>query len=175
MGRIDAIKENSNSFLTFSLGKEFFAVHVAHINQIIEVGEIFELPNVAGYVKGILNQQGRVLPVVDTRVKFKLAPIEITPLTNILVMEFGVGDEILPVGALVDGVHEVVEIKSEQIMPPPSINGAQEVKMYIDGIVNLNDKFTMLLNVNKFFQLDELDQFPASAVTISKVNNQNHN
>lgn len=159
MGRIKAIEKNSDSFLTFSLGNEMFAVHVAYINQIIEVGEIFELPNVAKYIRGVLNQKGRALPIVDTRMKFNLAPTEITPMTNILVMEYVSGDEIIPVGALVDGVHEVVEIKDDQILPTPSINGAKEVKMYIDGIVNLHDKFTMMLNVNKFFQSDSLDGF----------------
>lgn len=102
MNKIENIQETSKSYLSFQIGEELFATHVAHVNNIIEVPKITDVPNTPDYFKGVLNLRGAVLPVIDTRVKLNMPPAEFTQLTCVLVLEINHNNTIIQVGALVD-------------------------------------------------------------------------
>lgn len=157
MSRIEEIKSNSNSYLVFNLENERFATHVAYVNQIIEVKKITSIPHTMNFVKGVINHTGKAIPVIDCRLKFNMTAIEITPLTNILIMEVNTDDSTVMLGVLVDRVSEVVEISEDEILPTPSINGTREVVKYVEGIVNLDGEFTMLLNIDKLLEGDAVE------------------
>ncbi len=152
-------KENSkiNSFLSFKLGDEEFAAHVGKVLNILEMTKITEVPRAPEYMKGVINLRGTVLPVIDTRIKFGMPATEYTTNTCIIVLDIDMDGESIHVGALVDSVQAVLEFDNTNIMPAPSI-GSKYRSEFIEGVVNVDDKFIMLLNMDAVFSSDELSR-----------------
>ncbi|MCB2195218.1 MAG: chemotaxis protein CheW [Bacteroidetes bacterium] len=144
-----------NSYLSFNLGQEQFAANVGKVLNILEMTKITEVPKAPDYMKGVINLRGTVLPVVDTRIKFGMTATEYTTNTCIIVMEVEMEGEQVQVGALVDSVQAVVEIENEDIQPPPSI-GSKFKSEFIEGMAKVDDKFIMILNMEKVFSTDEI-------------------
>lgn len=144
-----------NSYLSFNLGEEEFAAHVSKVLNILEMTKITEVPKAPEYMKGVINLRGTVLPVVDTRIKFGMAPTEYTTNTCIVVMEVEMEGDMVQVGALVDSVQAVLEIDDSQIQPPPSI-GSKYKSEFISGMAKVNERFIMLLDMEKVFSSDEI-------------------
>jgi purine-binding chemotaxis protein CheW len=151
---MDAVTE-IRSYLSFKIGNEMFAANVRHVHNIIELVPITKVPHSPSYMLGIINLRGQVLPVVDTRVKFGLSATAATNNTCILVMEVSIENESILVGALVDGVSEVLEIGAENIKSAPSL-GAKFKSDFITGVFHNGDSFIMLLDMDKVFSADEL-------------------
>ena len=144
-----------NSYLSFKLGDEEFAAHVGKVLNILEMTKITEVPKAPAYMKGVINLRGTVLPVIDTRIKFGMTPTEYTNNTCIVVMEVELDHDMVQVGALVDSVQAVLEIDDSQIQPPPSI-GSKYKSEFIYGMVKVDEKFIMLLDMEKVFSSDEI-------------------
>ena len=144
-----------NSYLTFKLNDELFAANVAKVLNILEMTKITEVPKAPGYMKGVINLRGTVLPVVDTKIKFDMGITKFTNNTCILVLDIEMDNESVHVGAIVDSVQEVLEFDEKQIQPPPSI-GSKYRSEFIEGMVKYNDDFIMILNMDLVFSLDEL-------------------
>lgn len=144
-----------NSFLSFNLGEEEFAAHVGKVLNILEMTKITEVPKSPEYMKGVINLRGTVLPVVDTRIKFGMTPTEYTANTCIVVMEVNIEGEEIQVGALVDSVEAVLEISDNQIQPPPGL-GSKYKSEFIYGMAKVDEKFIMLLDMDKVFSSDEV-------------------
>lgn len=144
-----------NSYLTFKLGEEEYAAHVSKVLSIMEMTKITKVPKSPEYMKGVINLRGQVLPVVDTRIKFGMTATEFTKNTCIVVMEVEMGNDIIQVGSLVDSVQEVLEITEDQIQPPPSI-GSKYQSEFIYGMAKIDEKFIMLLDMDKVFSAEEL-------------------
>jgi len=144
-----------NSYLTFTLGEEEFAAHVSKVLNILEMVKITKVPRAPEYMKGVINLRGTVLPVIDTRIKFGLSETEFTTNTCIVVTEILVNEETIHVGALVDSVQEVLEIEDTDILPPPSI-GTNFKSQFIYGMVRHDERFIMLLDMEKVFSSEDL-------------------
>ncbi|HAN19338.1 MAG: hypothetical protein A2X13_01560 [Bacteroidetes bacterium GWC2_33_15] len=149
------IHNNSNSYLSFHLGEEEFAAHVGKVLNILEMTRITEVPKAPEYMKGVINLRGTVLPVVDTRIKFGMSPTVYTPNTCIVVMEVEIENDNVQVGALVDSVQAVLEIEDSQVQPPPSI-GSKYKSEFIYGMTRFDEKFIMLLDMDKVFSSDDI-------------------
>ena len=147
-----------NSYLSFNLGDEEFAVNVSKVLNILEMLKITEVPKSPEYMKGVINLRGAVLPVVDTRIKFGMTPTEYTNNTCIVVMEIEMDNDIVKVGALVDSVQAVMELEDSEIQPPPSI-GSKYKSEFIYGMVKVDEKFIMLLDMEKVFSAEEVIMF----------------
>ena len=151
-----------NSYLSFKLGDEEFAAHVSKVLSIMEMTKITKVPKSPEYMKGVINLRGQVLPVVDTRIKFGMSPTEFTKNTCIVVMEVELeGDDSVQVGTLVDSVQEVLEITEDQIQPPPSI-GSKYQSQFIYGMAKVDEKFIMLLDMDKVFSAEEISDMQTS-------------
>lgn len=146
-----------NSYLSFNLGEEEFAAHVGKVLNILEMTKITEVPKAPEYMKGVINLRGTVLPVVDTRIKFGMTPTVYTPNTCIVVMEVDMDGDMVQVGALVDSVQAVLEIDNSQIQPPPSI-GSKYKSEFIYGMAKIDERFIMLLDMERVFSSDEIIQ-----------------
>ena len=146
-----------NSYLSFKLGEEEFASHVSKVLNILEMTRITEVPKSPSFMKGVINLRGMVLPVIDTRLKFGMSKTEYTDKTCIVVMELDLDDEKVYVGALVDEVIAVLELEEKQIEPPPSI-GSKYRSEFIYGMAKNEDKFIMLLDMERVFSDMELNQ-----------------
>ncbi len=149
--------DEMNSYLSFKLGDEEFASHVSKVLNILEMTRITEVPKAPSFMKGVINLRGMVLPVIDTRLKFGMPATEYTDKTCIVVMELDLDNEKVYVGALVDEVVAVLELEDKQIEPPPSI-GSKYRSEFIYGMAKNEDKFIMLLDMEKVFSDLEIDQ-----------------
>jgi purine-binding chemotaxis protein CheW len=144
-----------DSFFTFRLGSEFFAVNVGNVTKILELTSITKVPNSPPYFKGIINLFGEVLPVFDGRLKFGFPEVETTRNTCILVLVFELDGLSVSTGIIVDSVEKVVIFEPEQIKPAPTVGKGFNAE-FIHGIVNMNDEFIIILNIEKIFSEAEI-------------------
>jgi purine-binding chemotaxis protein CheW len=144
--------------LSFRLNEEVFAIDVSKVINILEMSHITKIPKAPPYMKGVINLRGTVLPVIDLRTKFGLPEKEITIDTSIIVLSIDVSGEPVLVGTLVDSVREVLELKTADIAPSPTI-GAKYNSGFIEGMWRTNEKFIMILNIDKVFSTDEVIDF----------------
>ncbi|TCO06824.1 chemotaxis protein CheW [Natronoflexus pectinivorans] len=170
MSNNDANK--NNSYLSFRLGEEIFALHVSKVHKILEVTNITEVPRSPDYMKGVINLRGNVLPVVDARVKFGMSPIEKTKSTSILVTEINVGGEDVMVGLMVDGVHSVLKLESEDLLPPPNI-GNRYRSEFISNMARVKDKFFIVLNMDAVFSSEDQVSIKELSMVKEHVINEN--
>ena len=145
----------TSSYLSFKLGEEIFAANVNKVLNILELVRITEVPKSPPYIKGVINLRGDVLPVVDTRIKFGLPPAKVTKHTCILVMDINLEGEELKIGALVDGVLEVMEIEDENLQPSPTIGDKYKTE-FIKSMAEFKDQFIMILDVDNVFTSNEI-------------------
>lgn len=148
-------KSHSNSYLSFKIGSELFAAHVSQVINILELTKITKVPRAPEYMLGVINLRGSVLPVIDTRIKFGITLSDYTTHTCIIVMEINIEGDSIHVGALVDSVQEVLEVEQKFILPAPNI-GSKYKSEFIKGMMNINNTFIMLLDIDKVFSSDEL-------------------
>ncbi|MBN2663535.1 MAG: chemotaxis protein CheW [Bacteroidales bacterium] len=148
----------SDSYLTFKVGGENFAASVNKVLNILEMSKITKVPQAPEYMLGVINLRGQVLPVIDSRIKFGMPVSEITKNSFIIVIEVLIDEKIVQLGALVDSVNEVLEVTQDTILPPPSIGNRYKTD-FISGVLNVNDEFIMVLDIDKAFSTDEIIQF----------------
>ncbi|MDT8411778.1 MAG: chemotaxis protein CheW [Vicingaceae bacterium] len=157
MSEIEVEKVNKvYSFLSFKLGEEYFVVDVSKVIEILEVPKITKVPKAPEYMAGVINLRGKVLPLIDTKLKFGMPPINFSVDTCIVVIEIELEGEIMHVGVLVDAVLEVIEVDESIIKPSPSIDAKYPLN-FIKGMIERgNDKnFIMILDINEVFSLQE--------------------
>lgn len=144
-----------NSYFTFRLGSELFAVNIGNVTKILGLTNITKVPNSPRYFKGIINLFGDVIPVFDGRLKFGFPEIESTQNTCILVLVFELDGQVVSSGIIIDSVEKVVIFETEQIKPAPTV-GKGFNNEFIHGIATLNDKFVIILNIEKIFSEEEI-------------------
>ncbi|MEN8118924.1 MAG: chemotaxis protein CheW [Bacteroidota bacterium] len=151
----EEILQTTNSYLTFQLGDERFAVHVSKLLNILELIPITKVPKSQEFLKGVINLRGSVLGVIDIKMKFDFPVIDYTKETCILVLQVLMDEDITEVGAIVDSVHDVIEIDEKEILPPLSV-GIKFKSEFVTGVIKFNDKFIMVLDIDKIFSVDQI-------------------
>ncbi|MDH5511341.1 MAG: chemotaxis protein CheW [Nitrospinota bacterium] len=141
-GRVMTHRHLAGKYLTFALGGEEFGINISIVKEIIKLMDITHIPQTPGYVKGVINLRERVIPVTDLRMKFGMPKEEYTHETCIIVLEMPGA----PAGIIVDTVSEVVDIKPEEIEPPPSFDGNAEVAN-IQGMAKVKGRVIILLEI----------------------------
>jgi purine-binding chemotaxis protein CheW len=147
--------QQADSYLTFTLDKELFALPVSKVLEILEIIPIVKVPMSPSFMRGVINLRGNILPVIDARIKFGIPDAPFTIDSCIIVVGVGTGKEPLLVGVLVDSVKAVIEIPDAAIQPSPGI-GAFCNNELIFGMGNTGDGFAMILDPDKVFAADEL-------------------
>jgi purine-binding chemotaxis protein CheW len=143
------------SYLSFEIGNEHFAANVSCVHNIIEYTKITFVPMMPAYMLGVINLRGRVLPVMDARLKFGISDTTITTRTCILVMEVCIGGTSVFMGTLVDAVAEVLEISDDEIRNSPGMN-ANMRNEFISGFYYHGEKYLMILDMDKVYAADEV-------------------
>ena len=147
--------------VVFELGGEFYGINIAVVESIIKLQAITQLPQTPVYIKGVTNLRGTVLPVIDLRTRFGLETQPDTKQSRIIIVTMGN----IKVGVMVDGVSEVLRISDESIEPlPPMVNAVNAD--FLKGIVRLEDRLIILLEVEKVLNLKEQESLavmPAAA------------
>ena len=105
-------------FLTFTLGSDAYGLEIKYVTEIIGVQEITEVPELPEYIRGIINLRGKIIPVIDVRLRFKKTFREYNDRTCIVVVDI----KDISVGLIVDAVSEVISIQDQDIVPPPNLN-----------------------------------------------------
>lgn len=137
-----------DKYLTFSLGDEVYGIDIRVVIEIIGIQKITNVPEVPDYVRGIINLRGKIIPVVDMRLRFRREYREYTDRTCVIVVEI---NGVL-IGLIVDGVSEVLDIAEKNVVPPPDLRASQN--KYIRGIGKLESSVVLLLDWEKLFSED---------------------
>lgn len=139
-------------FLTFIIGNEAYGIGIQFVTEIIGILPIAELPELPDYIRGIINLRGKIIPVMDVRLRFKKPFHEYDGRTCIVVID--ILDN--TVGLIVDSVAEVITIADEEIVPPPSSSTGNNNK-YINGIGKVGNNVKLLLDCEKLLSPEDLD------------------
>lgn len=139
-------------YMTFKSGKEYFGLEIQYVNEIIQLQTITAIPETEDYIKGLINLRGKVIPVVDVRLRFRQEPLEYNDRTCIIVINV----KSMMVGLIVEKIAEVVEIKEENILPPPTLGRDKGHNKYVYGIGKVGDAVKLLLDPDKLLNDDDL-------------------
>jgi purine-binding chemotaxis protein CheW len=140
--------EENSKYLTFGLGEESYAIDILNIKEIIGMMDITHVPRLPVYIKGVINLRGKIIPVIDMRLKFGLDSKDYVDRTSIVVLELEKEGINITSGIVVDTVNEVLDINSLDIEPPPEHSTDTE-QDFITGMAKVNDSVIMLLDVVK--------------------------
>ena len=143
-------------FLTFSLGEEFYGIDIMYVTEIVGIQPITVVPELPEYVKGIINLRGKIIPVMDARLKFKKEPELYNDRTCIIVIDI----KELSIGIIVDAVSEVLTITDDNIVPPPNLNGSG--RKYIKGVGKSDAHVTLIVDCDKLLNDTEVDELKNS-------------
>lgn len=140
-----------DKFLTFTIGSEAYGLEIKYVTEIIGIQEITEVPELPEYIRGIINLRGKIIPVMDVRLRFKKPIREYNDRTCIIVVDI----KEISVGLIVDAVSEVMNIQEQNVVPPPDLNKGSSNK-YIKGIGKVGNEVKLLLDCNKLLNDDEV-------------------
>ncbi len=144
-----------NKYITFFLDNEEYAVDIHKVKEIIGVMDITHVPNTPAYIRGVLNLRGKVIPVIDLRLKFGMNFKEYGDRTSIIVMEINVNERKSLLGTVVDTVSEVLQINEEDVEETPTF-GVEINTDYILGMAKVKGKVKILLDIDKVLTTEEL-------------------
>ena len=145
-----------SQYLTFSLNDETYGVDVLQVREVMDAVSVTRVPRSPDYLLGVINLRGSVVPVVDLKKKFQLPAGVSTRDRCIVVLELLCGGETLLVGALADGVREVLDLLEDQVEPAPRLGTGLNAE-FILGMGKVAGQFVILLDLHKVFSDDELE------------------
>jgi len=147
--------QRAGKYLTFRLGNEEYAVQVLRVREIMGIQEITAVPQTPSYVKGVINLRGRVIPVIDLRLKFGLPEIEYTQRTCIIVAQIESQAGKLQIGVIVDCVSEVLTLQGTDIEDTPDFGSGVDTN-YLLGMAKIKGKVKILLDIDKVLSAQEV-------------------
>ena len=150
-----AIDREITQYLTFKLGDEVFALDITKVREVLDFTSVTRVPRTPEFMRGVINLRGSVVPVVDLRLKFGMSRTENSVNTCIIITEVKVDGDVTVLGALADSVQEVMDLGPENIAPPPRI-GTKLRTEFITGMGKQNDRFVIILDIDKVFSVEEL-------------------
>jgi purine-binding chemotaxis protein CheW len=142
-------------YLVFHLGSEEFGIHVLKVREIVGIQDITGVPQMPAYVKGVINLRGKVIPVVNLRLKFGMEETEHTQRTCIIVVQLQGDTNSRLMGAIVDGVAEVLNLAAADIEDTPDFGPGVETPYFL-GMAKMKDKVTILLDIDEVMSSQEL-------------------
>lgn len=153
----DMIQEGRDTqkdkYITFRSGGEYFGLKIEYVNEIIVSHEITPIPESKDYIKGLINLRGKIIPVIDVRLRFNQEPFEYNDRTCIIVINY----KTTVVGLIVEKIAEVVEIQESNILASPSLGkGDRTQNKYVYAIGKVGDSVKLLLDLNKLLNDDDL-------------------
>jgi purine-binding chemotaxis protein CheW len=140
--RADVVAPHAGEYLTFRLGSEEYGVDIQKVQEIRSYEQPTRIPGAPGYVKGVVNLRGVIVPIVDLRVKLACEKVEYNPFTVVIVM--AVNNRV--VGAVVDAVSDVLDLPADAIKPPPELADAQAAD-FVTAIASVSERMIMLVDM----------------------------
>ena len=153
----------ASQYLTFALGGEMFAVGILNVKEIIEYGNLTQIPLMPSFIRGVINLRGSVVPVIDLAARFGGQASTPGRRSCIVIVEVTGDDGVRhDIGVLVDAVSEVLDIPPAEIEPPPSF-GAKIRADFIFGMGKVDGKFVIILSIDKVLSVEEIAELTSSA------------
>jgi purine-binding chemotaxis protein CheW len=150
------VVDREGKYLTFMLADEEYGIGILKIKEIIGMMAITSVPQTPEFVKGVINLRGKVIPVVDLRLRFGMDAIDYTERTCIIVVEMAGQSGIVQIGIVVDAVSEVLNIKGEEIEDTPTF-GAKLDTEYILGMAKMEGGVKILLDIDQVLSGEHLE------------------
>ncbi len=141
-----------HQFMTFKSGSECYGIELKYVNEIMGIQPITEIPEVEDYIKGLINLRGKIVPVIDVRIRFKQAPFEYNDRTCIIIVDV----KNTVIGLIVETIADVVTIKDEDIEPPPALSSGKLKNKYVYGLGKTGDSVKLLLDPEKLIKDEDL-------------------
>jgi purine-binding chemotaxis protein CheW len=154
--KVAEVPSEAIQYLTFFLGKEMYAADILVIKEILQFGDITEVPMMPPYLRGVINLRGAVLPVIDLAYRLGKGLTTEGKRSCIVILEVQLGGQAVNVGVMVDSVSAVIDIAKNQIDAAPALGGTVRTD-FIAGIGKLESGFVIILNVEHIFSSGELN------------------
>lgn len=145
----EAIDDLNGRFLTFYIDDAIYGIELLHVIEIVAVSPITKVPNVPNYIKGIINLRGKIVPVIDVRLKFCQPEKEHDDKTCLIIVDI----EGMHVGLIVGGVAEVVTVDKDNLAAPPDVS-TNVSNRYLQSIAKIGDRVILNIDCMRFFQSD---------------------
>ena len=160
--RAPSVAAAATQFLTFALGDELFAMDIRTVREIVQYGPVSTVPLMPSFVRGVINLRGAVLPVIDLQARFSRPPAKVGKKTCIVIFDATRDGERVELGLLVDSVSAVIDIGADHVEPPPDF-GSGVKRDFIRGIAKVADRFVIILEPDRAFDVDEMTQLCEAA------------
>jgi purine-binding chemotaxis protein CheW len=152
---VQTTRGREGKYLTFTLAGEEYGIGILKIREIIGMMPVTSVPQSPDFVKGVINLRGKVIPVIDLRLRFGMLPMDYTERTCIIVVQIDLQDTPLNIGIVVDSVSEVLNISGGNIENTPTF-GTQMNTEYIQGMAKIDGGVKILLDIDKVLTENEI-------------------
>ena len=142
-------------YMTFKSGHEYFGIEIRYINEIIGMQSITAIPEVEPYIKGLINLRGKIIPVIDVRIRFNQEPFQYTDRTCIIIINV----KSTVVGLIVETIAGVEQIDESDIEPPPTISTGSTKNKYVYGLGKTGNSVKLLLDPEKLIKDEDIAAF----------------
>jgi purine-binding chemotaxis protein CheW len=147
---------SKKQYLSFSLGGEDYGIDILRVQEIKGWEEVRPLPDTPDYVKGVVDLRGSIVPIIDLRLRFELKNVDYTPTTVFIVVMVQSKGASFMRGIVVDGVSDVLDVVEEDLKSAPKMEHAVS-NQYISGVITLGERMVVLLDLDRLFGSDELE------------------
>ena len=145
---------NEDKYLLFQLHNEIYGINISDVTEIIEMQQITDIPDMPEFVKGVINLRGKVIPIIDLRLRFEMEERDYDDRTCIIIVK--TADRSF--GLIVDTVTEVEDIPGEQISPAPTFKTEKIRENYISGLGKVGEQVLILLDVHSILRDEEIQK-----------------
>ncbi len=159
---IKATAFKTGKYLTFTLEEEEYGIGILKVKEIIGMMPVTSVPKTPDFVKGVINLRGKVIPVIDLRLKFSMESINYTDRTCIIVVEIDANETTILIGIVVDAVSEVINIKDDEVEETPQF-GTRLNTEYIHGMAKMEGGVKILLDIDRVLNTEEIQALEKSA------------
>ena len=142
----------AGEFLTFVLGSEAYGLEILKVQEIRGYDAVTQIANTPAFIKGVINLRGKIVPIVDLRVKFNMGKVEYNEFTIVIILNLGGR----VVGIVVDGVSDVMQLEESQIRAVPDIVASIDTR-YITGLASVGEKMFILVDIEKLMNSQEME------------------
>lgn len=161
------VNANTEKYMTFTLSGECYGIEISLLEEVIGELPVTPIPNTPSFIKGVINLRGRIVPVIDLRIKLRMKLVELGHESCILVLKIPVRNGVFNMGMIVEQVHDIRDVETNQISEPPNF-GVKVNTSFLDGVIKEGDKQAiLLLNAVKALTTKEIEQVKKTAETDS--------
>ena len=160
--------KRKNTFLSFKIGNEIFAVTVHKVLEVLQKQHITVIPNAPEYIKGVFNFRGNIIPAIETRLKFGLPERDVNEKYVIIVFDVQLAEKRMVVGAVADSVRDVISFEESQIQAVPELGISYNTE-FLRGMLKSGDGFTMILDIDKVFSQAEINILKETGMKAGKL------